>query len=123
PTFSASDGEAEALVEDARTVALVQIFDDGDLVAGAWGNAELELHHAARFGQLDLVDLVQRLDAALHLRGFGGVRLEAVDEALLLGEHGLLAGERGLLIVLADRGLPRVEKVVAGVGDDLAGID
>src|ERR1017187_1524372 len=123
PAFAAADGEAEALIEDARAIALVQIFDNGDLVAGAWGNAELELHHAARLGQLDLVDLVQGLDAALHLRGFGGVRPEAVDEALLLGEHGLLAGERGLLIVLADRALALVEIVVAGVGDDLAGID
>ena len=101
----------------------MQIFDDGDLVAGAWGNAELELHHAARLGQLDLVDFVQGFDAALHLRGFGGMGPEAVDEALLLGEHGLLAGERGLLIVLADGALALVEIVVAGVGDDLAGID
>src|ERR1019366_8045422 len=32
-------------------------------------------------------------------------------------------GERGLLIVLADGALALVEIVVAGVGDDLAGID
>src|ERR1035437_10167002 len=123
PTFAAADGEAEPIVDDARSITLVQISDHGDLVAGARRHAKFELHHPACLGQLDLIDLIQGLDAALHLRGFGGVRLEALDEALLLGQHGLLAGERRLLIVLADGALALVEIVVAGVGDDLAGID
>ena len=102
---------------------MCRFFDHRHLVAGARRNAELELHHLALLGQLDLLDLVQRLDAALHLRGLGGVRPEALDEALLLGQHGLLPRERRLLIGLADGALALVEIVVAGVGDDLAGID
>ncbi len=123
PAFAAADGEAEAVIDDARAVALVQVFNHRHLVAGARRHAELELHYLALLGQFDLVDLVQRLDAALHLRGFGGVGFEALDEALLLGEHGLLAGEGRLLIVLADGAFALVEIVVAGVGDDLARID
>ena len=120
PTFAAADGEVEALVDHARAIALVQVLDHRHLIAGARRNAELELDHLPLFGQLDLVDLVQRLDAALHLRGFGGMRLEALDEALLLGQHRLLPGERGLLVGLADGALALVEIVVARVGDDLA---
>ena len=123
PALAAADGQVEAVVDHARAVALVQVLDDRHLVAGARRHAEFELHHVALLGQFDLLDLVERLDAALHLRGLGGVRAEAVDEALLLGEHGLLAGEGGLLIGLADGALALVEIVVAGVGDDLAGID
>ena len=51
------------------------------------------------------------------------MRLEAIDEALFLGEHGLLPREGRLLIGLADGALALVEIVIAGVGDDLAGID
>ena len=65
------------------------------------------------FRQLDLVDLVQRLDAALHLRGFGGVGAEAVNKALLLGQHGLLAREGGLLIGLPNGALALIEIVIA----------
>ena len=102
---------------------MCRFFDHGHLVARARRDAEFELHHLALLGQLDLFDLVERLDAALHLRGLGGVGPEAVDEALLLGEHGLLAREGGLLIGLADGALALVEIVVAGVGDDFAGVD
>ena len=101
----------------------MDVLDHGHLVAGARRRAEFELHDLALLRQLDLLDLVERLDAALHLRGLGGVGAEAVDEALLLGEHGLLAGEGGLLIGLADGALALVEIVVAGVGDDFAGVD
>ena len=101
----------------------MQILDHGHLVARARRDAEFELHHLALLRQLDLFDLVQRLDAALHLRRLGRVRPEAVDEALLLGQHGLLPREGRLLIGLADGALALVEIVVAGVGDDLAGID
>ena len=101
----------------------MQVLDHRHLVARARRDAELELHHVPLLGQLDLLDLVQRLDAALHLRRLGRVRLEALDEALLLGEHGLLPREGRLLIALADGALALVEIVVAGVDDDLAGID
>ena len=123
PALAAADGEIEAVVDHARAVALVQILDHRHLIAGARRHAEFELHHLAFLRQFDLLDLVQRLDAALHLRGFGGVRPEAIDEALLLGQHGLLPRKRRLLIGLADGALALVEIVVAGVGDDLAGID
>ena len=101
----------------------MQILDHRHLVARARRNAELELHHLPLLRQLDLLDLVQRLDAALHLRRLGRVRPEAVDEALLLGQHGLLPRERRLLIGLADGPLALVEIVVARVRDDLARID
>ena len=120
PALAAADRQAEPVIDHARPVALVQIFDHRDLIARARRHAELELHHLALLRQLDLLDLIQRLDAALHLRGFGGMRLEAIDEALLLGQHGLLPRERGLLIGLANGALALVEIVVAGVGDDFA---
>ena len=101
----------------------MQILDDDDLVARAGRRPELELDHLASLGQLDLLDLVQRLDAALHLRRLGRMRAEAVDEALLLGEHRLLARVGRLEVGLPDRPLPLVEVVVAGVGRDLAAVD
>ena len=101
----------------------MHVLDHRHLVARARRRAELELDDVALLRQLDLLDLVQRLDAALHLRRLGGVRLEALDEALLLGEHRLLPRERGLLVVLADGALALVEIVIAGVDDDLAAID
>ena len=73
--------------------------------------------------QFDLLDLVQRFDAALNLRRLGRVRPEAIDEALLLSQHGLLPRESGLLIRLTNGALALVEIVVARVRDNLAGID
>ena len=51
------------------------------------------------------------------------MRLEAIDEALLLGEHRLLPRIRGFAIGLAHRALALVEIVVAGVDGDLAAVD
>src|ERR1035438_4415331 len=70
-----------------------------------------------------VVDLIQRLDAALHLRRLDRVRPEAVDETLFLGQHGLLSGKGRLLVGLADGALAFVEIVVSRVRDDLARID
>ncbi len=123
PALAAADGEIETFIDDALAVSLVEILHHRHLVARARRNAEFEFDHLAALRQLDLFDFVERFDAALHLRGFGGVGAEAVDEALLLGEHGLLARESGLLIGLADGALALVEIVIAGVGDDLAGVD
>ncbi len=67
--------------------------------------------------------MIRRLDPALHLRRLGRVRLEALDETLLLGEHGLLAREGGLLVGLANGALALVEVVVARVRDDFAAVD
>ena len=123
PAFAAADGEREAFVDHPLAVSLVDVFDDGHLVAGARGHAEIEIDDLPLLRHFQLFDLVQLLDAALHLGGFGGVGFEALNEALLLGEHGLLAGEGGLVIGFADDALALVEVVVAGVGDDFAGVD
>ena len=84
---------------------------------------EIELHDPALLRQLDLLDLLERLDAALHLRGLGGVRRKAVDEPLLLREHRLLPRVRRLAVRLADGALALVEVVVARIGRDLAAVD
>ena len=85
--------------------------------------AEVEVHDLALLGQLDLLDLLERLHAALDLPGLGGVGREAVDEPLLLGEHRLLPRVRGLAVGLADGALALVEVVVARVHRDLAAVD
>jgi hypothetical protein len=123
PPFAAADGHVQPVVDDALAVALVQVLDHRHLVARAGRGAELEFHHLALLRQLDLLDLVERLDAALHLRRLGGVGLEAFDEALLLGQHRLLARERRLLVGLANRPLALVEVVVARVHRHFAGVD
>src|SRR5580692_2062850 len=123
PAFSAADGEIESIVNHARAVTLVQILKDSHLFAGSRRNAKVKLHDHAFPWQLDLLDLVQRLNPALHLGRFGRVRPETIDETLFFGKHGLLPGERCLLVGLSDRPLALVEVVVAGVGDDLAAID
>ena len=101
----------------------MEVLDDGDLIAGAGRRAKFEFHDVALLGQLDFFDLVEGLDAALHLRGFGGVGAETIDKTLFLGEHRLLAREGRLLIRFADGALALIEVVIAGVDDDLAGID
>ena len=104
-------------------VGLVQVFDHHHLVARPWWLPELEVHDLAFFRQLDFFDLVERLHTALHLRGLGGVRGKPVDEPLLLGQHRLLPGIRGLTIGLTNRLLAFVVFVVAGVDGDLAVVD
>ena len=87
------------------------------------GCAELEVDDAALAGQLDLLDLLERLDAALHLGGLRGMGGEAVDEALLLGQHRLLPRVRRFPVRFPDRTLAFVEVVVAGVARDLSAVD
>jgi hypothetical protein len=100
----------------------VQILKDGHLFAGSRRNAKLKLHHQAFLRQLNLLDLVQGLDPALHLGRFGGVRPETINEALFFGKHGLLPGERCLLVGLSYRALALVEVVVTRVGDDFTAV-
>src|SRR6185436_4966609 len=102
---------------------LAQVLDLDDVVAAARRRAELEaaLDQAAR--RRDLLDLVELLDARLHLRGLGRLRLEALDEAALLGQHGLLARKLGLAALRLLGARPLVEVVVAGVRTDLAAVD
>ena len=101
----------------------MHVLERGDVLAGARRRLELEVHRLPALGRLDAVDLLQLLDPALHLRGMRGARLEALDEADLLGQHRLLALELGLLLLLGDRALLLVEFVVAGIGGQRAAID
>src|SRR5579864_4419507 len=123
PSLTATDGEIEAVIDHARAVALVQIFNHGNLLAGTRRRTELKLNDLALFGQLDFFDLIQRLDAALHLRGLGGVRAKAINKALLLGQHGLLPRKSRLLVGGADVSLTLIKIIVAGVSDDFAGFN
>jgi hypothetical protein len=101
----------------------VQIFNHSHLFAGTRRRAEFKLHDLAFLGQLDFLNLIQGLDAALHLRCLGGVRAETINKALLLGQHGLLPRKSGLLVRGADVALALIKIIVAGISDDLAGFD
>ena len=123
PTLAAPHGQVEPFINHARTEALVQVFEHCHLIAGTGRSAELELNHLALFREFQLFDLIQGLDAALHLPCLCGVCLEAVDEALLFGQHRLLPGKSRLLVRLANGAFPLVEIVITGVGDDFTRID
>ena len=102
PALAAADRQVQAVVDDARSVRLAHALEHGHLVAGARRLPEVELHDLPLLRQLDPLDLLQRLHAALHLRRLGGVGREALDEALLLGQHRLLARVGRLAVGLAD---------------------
>jgi hypothetical protein len=123
PALATTDGEVDAIVDDASAVAFGDALERGDLVAGPRRRAEVEFHDAALLRQFDLLDLLQCFHAALDLRRLCRVRGEPLDEALLLGEHGLLPGVGGFAIGFADGALAFVEVVVAGIGRDLAAVD
>src|SRR5580700_10564918 len=53
PAFSAADGEIEPFINHTRAVTLVQIFDDGDLFTGSWGNTKLKLYYQSFLWQFD----------------------------------------------------------------------
>ena len=123
PALAAPDRQVDAVVDHPRAVRLRHVLEHGDLFARARRLAELEVDDPPLLRQLDLLDLVERLDAALHLRRLRRVRREALDEALFLGQHRLLARVRRLAVRLADAALALVEVVVAGVDGDLAAVD
>ncbi len=85
------------------------------VVAGARGGQEVEGDRLAAARRLDALDLVELLDAALHLRCMRGAGLEALDEFQLLGEHRLLALELRLLLLFVLRPLALIEFIVAGI--------
>ncbi len=74
-------------------------------------------------GGRDQFHAFERLDAALGLPRLGRLRLEAVDEALQVGDRALLLLERALL----ERQLLRAQdlelRVVAAVAFDLEVLD
>ena len=123
PALAAPDVQVEILMHDALSVPLRQMFERRHLLARARRLTEIELHDPALLRQLDLLDLVERLDAALHLRGLRGVGREALDEPLLFREHRLLARVRRLAVRFAYGALALVEVVVARVGRNLAAVD
>ena len=98
PALAPPHRQVESRVKYTRPVGLVQIFNHHDLVARPRRRSKFELHYLPLLRQFDLFDLVQRLDAALHLSRLGRVGLEPFNEALFLGEHGLLPSKRRLLV-------------------------
>src|SRR5262249_50315217 len=103
PALAAPNREAHVAVDDATAVRLADVLQRGNLIAGSRRRPEVELHDPALLRQLDALDLLERFHAALHLRRLGGMRGEALDEALLLREHRLLARVRRLAVGLARR--------------------
>ncbi len=110
-------------MDDALAVRLRDVLERRHDVARPRRLAEVELDDVPLLRQLDLLDLLERLHAALHLRRLGRVRGEALDEPLLLREHRLLPRIRRFAVRLADRPLALVEVVVARVARDLAAVD
>jgi len=91
----------------------VHVLEHRHLIARPGRLAEIKLHDPPLLGRLDFFDLLESLDAALHLRGLRGVGGEAVDESLLLRKHRLLPCVRRFLIGVANGALALVEVVVA----------
>ena len=123
PALAPADLEVEAVIDDLLAIALGDALQVRDIVPRAWRRLELELHGLSALRRLDALDLVELLDPALHLRGMGGARLEALDESDLLGQHRLLALELRLLLLFAERPLLLVEFVVAGIGRQRPAVD
>src|SRR5262249_16741470 len=98
-------------------------FQAGDVLARARRPGEVELDRAATARRLDLLDLVELLDARLYLRRLRRLCLEALDEAHLLAQHRLLALVLRRLLALGEGALLLVEIVVAGIGGELAAVD
>src|SRR6185437_5357226 len=105
--------EIETVIDAVAAVALVHLGEARDVLTGARRRRELERDGLASARRLDPLDLVELLDPALHLRGVGRTRLEALDELDLLGEHRLLALELRLLLGLREHALLLVEFIVA----------
>jgi hypothetical protein len=99
------------------------VLDLGDVLAAARGLTKVELDHLAPTRGFDPLDLLELLHPRLHLRGVARAGLEAGDEGLLLGEHGLLPRELRLLLGREHGPLTLVEVVVAREGRELAAVD
>ncbi len=123
PALAAANREVQSVVNDPPAVRFGDVFEHRDLLARARRRPEVEVHDAPPFRQLDLLDLVERLDPALDLCGLGGVGGKPVDEPLFLGQHRLLPGVRGFPVGVADPTLALIKVVVTGVHRDLAVVD
>src|ERR1700753_4106140 len=62
PALTATDGEIEAVIDHARAIALMQIFNHGNLFTGTRRRTKLKLYDLALFGQLDFFNLIQGLN-------------------------------------------------------------
>ena len=116
PAFSAVDGEIEPfeITRGRNSCVGSQARQPVRRIVG------VDETHTSPLGvsrQFDLLALVQGLDPARHLSRFGGVRPDTIDEALLLGKHGLLPGKCGLLIAFSHCPFALVEVVLTRVGD------
>ncbi len=107
----------------ARAEFFRHVVDLDHVVAGALrlGKIEALLDDAA--GRLQPLDLVQLLDAALHLRRLGRLRAKALDEAHLFLQHRLLTRVGGLALLGIDGAGALVKIVIAGVAAHLPAVD
>jgi hypothetical protein len=81
---------------DVIAVALGHVLELGHDAAARLGLREAEVDGLLFGRNLDPLDLLQFLDAALHLLGLGGLVAEAVDEGFELLDAVLLVGVGGL---------------------------
>ena len=123
PSFSTTNVQVQAIVNNAPAIGLPDVFECDDLIAGSRRLPKIELHDTTLLRQFDLLDLVQCLHAALDLRRFRRMSGESFDESLLFREHCLLPRVCRLAIRLADLAFSRIKVVVAGVHRYFAPID
>src|SRR5439155_3800731 len=65
PSLAAANIQVQAIVNNAPSIGLPDVFECDDLIAGSRRLPKIELHDTALLRQLDLLDLVQSLYAAL----------------------------------------------------------
>ncbi len=104
-------------------VRLADAVEVGDVVARARRLLEIEAQLLPALRRLEALDLFELLHARLHLRGVARPRLEARDERLLFGEHGLLPLDRALGLRVEERALPDVKFVISRENRQLAAVD
>ena len=81
---AALDDEVHAAEDEFLAVALGDVLKLGHDAAARLGLGKRKMDGLLFGRQLDALDLVELLDPALHLLGFGGLVAEAVDERLQL---------------------------------------
>ena len=96
-------------------IALGHALELGHDAAAGLGLRERKVDRLFFRRNLDALDLLQFLDAALHLLGLGGLIAEAVDEDFELLDAVALVAVRGCQLLVALRLLGEEFVVVAGV--------
>jgi len=123
PPLIAAHLKVQSLVNSPGAVALVHVLQGDHVVAGARRRREFEQNRLTAPGRLNPVDLLELLDAALHLRGVRCACLEPLDKLDFLGEHCLLTLELRLRLLFVLRALLLVEHVVASIGRQCSAVD